>query len=200
MTCRFEKRPCLCPAQPTQSTARALYCERRDSPSRRRPFFAPAPGGHRLRSFDFTRGWPKDGRRSSSWRRGTCPPAALALPAVAHVLTRCNIPGADNSLDYVYAPNGAKLISAFPKLGWIDATSVAPGLKAAPALAIQGVTCCAAFGDWDGAALRPLLALSELTTSFTLAYMSRAADALEAGQGTWCSEGGLASLPARGST
>ena len=107
------------------------------------------------------------------------PPAALALPAVAHVLTRCNIPGADNSLDYVYAPNGAKLISAFPKLGWIDATSVAPGLKAAPALAIQGVTCCAAFGDWDGAALRPLLALSELTTSFTLAYMSRAADALE---------------------
>ena len=49
------------------------------------------------------------------------PPAALALPAVAHVLTRCNIPGADNTLDYVYAPSGAKLVSAFPKLGWIDA-------------------------------------------------------------------------------
>ena len=41
------------------------------------------------------------------------------------------------------------------------------------------MTCCAAFGDWDGAVLRPLLALSELTACFTLAYMSRAADALD---------------------
>ena len=107
------------------------------------------------------------------------PPAALNAPAVAHGFTRCNIMGADSSLDYVYAASGAKLVSAFPKLGWIDASSVAPGTKAAPALAVQGVTCCAAFGDWDGAALRPALALSELTASFSLAYMSRAADALD---------------------
>ena len=107
------------------------------------------------------------------------PPAALAAPAVAHGFTRCNIPGADNTLDYIYAPSGAKLLSAFPKLGWVDASSVAPGCKAAPALAVQGVTCCSAFGDWDGAALQPALALSELTASFSLAYMSRAADALD---------------------
>ena len=107
------------------------------------------------------------------------PPAALAAPAVAHGFTRCNIPGADNTLDYVYAPSGAKLISAFPKLGWVDASSVAPGCKAAPALAVQGVTCCSAFGDWDGAALPPALPLSELTASFSPAYMSRAADALD---------------------
>ena len=107
------------------------------------------------------------------------PPAALVAPAVAHSFTRCNIPGADNTLDYIYASSGAKLVSAFPKLGWVDASSVAPGTKAAPALAVQGVTCCAAFGDWDGAALQPALLLSELTVSFSLAYMSRAADTLE---------------------
>ena len=81
------------------------------------------------------------------------PPAALAAPAVAHGFTRCNIPGADNTLDYVHASNGAKLVSAFPNLGWIDAPSAAPGVKAAPALAIQAVTCCAASGDWGGALL-----------------------------------------------
>ena len=106
------------------------------------------------------------------------PPAALVAPAVAHNFTRCNIPGADNTLDYIYAASGAKLVTAFPKLGWIDASSVAPGCKAAPALAVQGVTCCAAYGDWDSAALQPLMALSELTSSFSLVYMSRAADAL----------------------
>ena len=41
------------------------------------------------------------------------------------------------------------------------------------------MTCCAAFSDWDSAALRPLAALSELTACFSLAYMSRAADALD---------------------
>ena len=107
------------------------------------------------------------------------PPAALNAPAVAHGFTRCNLPGADNTLDYIYAASGAKLVSAFPKLGWLDASSVAPGSKAAPALAVQGVTCCSAFGDWDGAALQPALRQSELTVSFSLAYMSRAADTLD---------------------
>jgi len=105
------------------------------------------------------------------------PPPALVAPAVAHGFARCNIPGADNTLDYLSTPAGAKLVFAFPNLGWIDVPG-APGFKAAPALSIQGVTCCAAFGDWTGPVLAPQLLLSELTTCFSLAYMSRAADAL----------------------
>ena len=106
------------------------------------------------------------------------PPPALVAPAVAHGFARCIIPGADNTLDYLSTPGGAKMVSAFPDLGWINVPA-APGFKAAPALSIQGVTCCAAFSsDWTGPVLAPQLRLSELTACFSLAYMSRAADAL----------------------
>ena len=59
------------------------------------------------------------------------PPAALVAPAVAHGFTRCNIPGADNTLDYLRTPKTAKLVLAFPNLGWLDAAIVAPGSVAA---------------------------------------------------------------------
>ena len=60
--------------------------------------------------------------------------------------------GADNTLDYLCTPSGAKLVAAFPKLGWLDSSAVVPGTRAAPALAIQGVTCPPAFLDWTSAA------------------------------------------------
>ena len=106
------------------------------------------------------------------------PPPVLVAPTIAHNFTRCALVGADNSLDYVYTPGGAKIVSAFPTLGWLDASSISPGAKAAPCLAIAAVTIPAAHGDWDGAVLQPLLALSELEAAFELNALSRFADAL----------------------
>jgi len=106
------------------------------------------------------------------------PPPVLVAPTIAHNFIRCYLVGADNTLDYLYTPGGAKIVSAFPTLGWLDASSLSPGAKAAPCLAIAAVTIPAAHGDWDGAVLQPLLALSELEAAFELIALSRFADAL----------------------
>ena len=85
--------------------------------------------------------------------------------------------GADATLDYLCCPGAAKIVHSLPSLGWIDASSVGPGLKAAPCLAITAVAAAAHF-DWDAVALAPLMDRAELGASFTPTALSAFADGL----------------------
>ena len=102
---------------------------------------------------------------------------ALAPPSTPHNFTRVVVVGADNTLDYFATPVGAKLINAFPGLGWIDSSSVVAGTRAAPALAIAAVTCPAAHGAWGGTLTSAIEAMPDLTACFTPLAMGRFADA-----------------------
>ena len=85
--------------------------------------------------------------------------------------------GAENELDYVHVSKQAKMVTSLPRLGWIDASSVAAGHVAAPFRSISAAAAAAAFADWDAAAMRPALALSELLAGFELGFLGRCADA-----------------------
>ena len=108
------------------------------------------------------------------------PPAPpLAAPAIPHSFSRCRIVGADNTLDYVCIPVGCKMIAALPALGWIDASSVRPGHRAAPILNCAFGACAAATADWDTPPMQALLQLPELRVAPSLAYLGQCADALD---------------------
>jgi hypothetical protein len=103
----------------------------------------------------------------------TMPPA----PSVPHNFQRCVIPGRDATLDYLTCATAAKLVSAVPSLGWVDASSVGIGMMAAPAQAIASAVAAGVSADWDAAALAADLAQSELLAEFTPAALSGFADA-----------------------
>ena len=106
-------------------------------------------------------------------------PAAASLPppATPHNFIRVVVVGEDNTLDYLATPKAAKLIAAFPNLGWVDSSTAMAGTSSAPALAIAAVTCPAVNGVWGDATCAPMEAMSELTACFTPAACSRCADA-----------------------
>ena len=106
-------------------------------------------------------------------------PAAASLPppATPHNFTRVVVVGEDNTLDYLATPKAAKLIAAFPNLGWVDSSTAMAGTSSAPALAIAALTCPAVNGVWGDATCAPMEAMSELTACFTPAACSRCADA-----------------------
>ena len=106
------------------------------------------------------------------------PPPALAPPAIAHGFTRCVLVGQDATLDYVYVNGGAKIVSALPLLGWVDASAISPGASAAPLLAIAAMVAAAAHAEWTAAPMVALLNLSELLAEPTLAFVGGCADAL----------------------
>jgi len=86
--------------------------------------------------------------------------------------------GADNTLDYLRVPAACAIVRALPnpKLGWVDASSVAAGEQAAPALAIQAAVGFPLFArDWDSAVVQPQMALSELLVVCSLAALERCA-------------------------
>ena len=105
-------------------------------------------------------------------------PPLLSAPATPHTFTRVTVAGADNTLDYWATPSSAKLVHAFPGLGWIDSSSAMVGTRAAPALLVASVTCPAAHGTWGDAISAPIEAMSDLTACFTPAAASRFADTL----------------------
>ena len=67
-------------------------------------------------------------------------PNTLPAPAQPHSFTRVTVPGTDKELDYVSVAKGADVVKAFPKLGWVDSSSLAVDTVAAPLLSIAGVT------------------------------------------------------------
>ena len=114
-------------------------------------------------------------------RGGAAPPQPnqVAAPAtILHSFTRCRVVGADNSLDYVEVPAACNIVKAFPDLGWVDGPT--PGYKAAPMLALSFCSCAAATADWDTAAIKALLDLSELLVAPTLTFMQQCADGMDA--------------------
>ena len=64
------------------------------------------------------------------------PPAAAAAPGIPHNFQEVVIAGADATLSYWACPAGAAIVRALPELGWIDASSILPGHRAAPSLYI----------------------------------------------------------------
>ena len=103
----------------------------------------------------------------------------MAAPAtILHGFTRCRVVGADNSLDYVEVPAACNIVKAFPDLGWVDGPT--PGYQAAPMLALSFCSCAAATADWDTAAIKALLDLSELLVAPTLTFMQQCADGMDA--------------------
>ena len=103
----------------------------------------------------------------------------MAAPAtILHSFTRCRVVGADNSLDYVEVPAACNIVKAFPDLGWVAGPT--PGYKAAPMLALSFCSCAAATADWDTAAIKALLDLSELLVAPTLTFMQQCADGMDA--------------------
>ena len=103
--------------------------------------------------------------------------AALAAPATPHNFTRVVVAGTDSTLDYWATPANAKVVFAFPSLGWVDSSTAMVGTRAAPALVISAITCPAATGTWGDAIAAPVEAMSDLTAGFTPAAASRLADA-----------------------
>ena len=82
-------------------------------------------------------------------------------------------------MDYVCIPSGCKMITALPGLGWLDASSVRRGHRAAPILNCAYGACAAATGDWDTAPIQALLNLSELRVAPSLAFLGQCADAMD---------------------
>ena len=75
-------------------------------------------------------------------------------------------------------PAACNIVKAFPDLGWVDGPT--PGYKAAPMLALSFCSCAAATADWDTAAIKALLDLSELLVAPTLTFMQQCADGMDA--------------------
>ena len=72
-------------------------------------------------------------------------PNTMPAPAQPHSFTRVTVPGTDKELDYVSVAKGADVVKAFPKLGWVDSSSIAVDTVAAPLLSVAGVVCLPAF-------------------------------------------------------
>ena len=112
------------------------------------------------------------------------PPAAAPAPGIPHNFQEVVIAGADATLGYWACPAGAAIVRALPDLGWIDASSVLPGHRAAPSLSITAACCPGSHFAWASPVFSPVLAMSELLVAFSPAAMSRAADGLAA-VGLW---------------
>ena len=105
-------------------------------------------------------------------------PVVLAPPTIPHNFTFCRVVGADNTLDYVRTDQNSKLVTALPGLGWIDASSVVQGTKAAPFRAVAAAAAAAAHADWGAAAIQPMLVMTELLALPSVDFVSQCADAL----------------------
>ena len=108
------------------------------------------------------------------------PPAAQPPAATPHSFTRCRVVGTDPTLDFLACPSSASIVRSLPDLGWVDASSIMPGHRAAPLLAISAALIPPAFFDWDAPAFSPVLQMAELVSSFTVTALARFADGLEA--------------------
>ena len=103
-------------------------------------------------------------------------PNTLPAPAQPHSFTRVTVPGTDKELDYVSVTKGADVVKAFPKLGWVDSSSLSADTVAAPLLSIAGVVCLPAFiEDPTTPASRTILGLAEITVVPSLAFVAKCA-------------------------
>ena len=69
--------------------------------------------------------------------------------------------------------------SRMPRLGWLDAPNVSPGAQAVPFLSLAGWACRPAFIESGTAGEAAMLALAEVTATFSLAFVGRCLDTLE---------------------
>ena len=76
-------------------------------------------------------------------------------------------------------PVGAAVIKGLPRLGWLDAPNVSPGAQAVPFLSLAGWACRPAFIESGTAGEAAMLALAEVTATFSLAFVGRCLDTLE---------------------
>ena len=110
---------------------------------------------------------------------GPAPPAVIVPASVTpHNFQRVTIMGTDAAFDYWACPATSKLVRALPGLGWVDASSILPGCKAAPGSLITAVAIPGVSFDKTAPGFAAIASLSELVASFDVGEVSRITDVL----------------------